>query len=306
MSYATPHLEKLEATLENSKLPASDCPRVNAAIQRYRQWITSLDGVQGDAGTVIKRMVALLNEYRMYVDVDLIFDSPNDFLYRQKGQLKLDNSVIEEFLPRLLNNRVLPELDALGVVVGPTSSFSAAYFKSSLDTPQLGGGLEIRSKNQDFAIAKPLYLKASHQERFGDEATIERQTFVSYVSVECKTNLDKTMFQEACATAHDTKMAVAGARYYLLCEWLDMTPLSTAPTDIDEVILLRMAKRINSNVREKYSTVAGRHEGKEQYVRYLTEHPFNPTMFERFVGHIKELIRHEQPEERSVLDEGYF
>ena len=53
------------------------------------------------------------------------------------------------------------------------------------------------------------------------------------------------MFQEACATAHDVKAAVSGASYYLLCEWLDMTPLSTAPTDIDEILLLRKAKRIN-------------------------------------------------------------
>ena len=36
---------------------------------------------------------------KYYIDVDLIFDSPEDFLYRQKGQLKLDNTVIEEFLP---------------------------------------------------------------------------------------------------------------------------------------------------------------------------------------------------------------
>src|SRR5258707_5790168 len=53
---------------------------------------------------------------------------------------------------------------------------------------------------------------------------------------------DKTMFQEACATAHDTKSAVAGAKYYLLCEWLDMTPVSTAPTDID-----RKSTRLNSS-----------------------------------------------------------
>jgi hypothetical protein len=44
---------------------------------------------------------------------------------------------------------------------------------------------------------------------------------------ECKTNLDKTMFQGACATAHDVKSSVSGARYYLLAEWLDMTPVST-------------------------------------------------------------------------------
>jgi hypothetical protein len=114
------------------------------------------------------------------------------------------------------------------------------------------------------------------------------------------------MFQEACATAHDTKSAVAGARYYLLCEWLDMTPQSTAPTDIDEILILRKAKRINSNVRSHFSTAANRRIRRTAYLEYLTANPFYPEMFSRFLSHIRELIHNEQPEERSVLDIGYF
>jgi hypothetical protein len=50
---------------------------------------------------IANKMVALLNEYRLFLDVEIIFDREADFLYRQKGQTKLDNSVIEEFLPHL-------------------------------------------------------------------------------------------------------------------------------------------------------------------------------------------------------------
>lgn len=74
---------------------------------------------------------------------------------------------------------------------------------------------------------------------------------------ELKTNLDKTMYQEASATAHDIKLAVTGAKYYLLCDFLDMTPISTATTDIDEILIVRKAKRINSNIRKEFSTYAG-------------------------------------------------
>jgi hypothetical protein len=304
MPYPTPHLEKLASTLENDKLPAADRPRIQAAIDRYHKWIAGLEAVGGTSDEVIDRFIALLNEYRLYIDVDLVFDSPEDFLYRQKGQLKLDNSVIEEFLPRFLNPAVLPELTALDVVLGPTPSFSAAYFNSSLDAPRSGGGLGIRTKNQDFAIAKPLFLMASHKGDFKE--SVVQQTFVSYVSIECKTNLDKTMFQEACATANDTKSAVAGARYYLLCEWLDMTPQSTAPTDIDEIIILRKAKRLNSNVRSQYSTAAKRQRLRGEYVSFLTRNPFKREMFDRLLRHLRELIKNEQPEEESVLDLGYF
>src|SRR2546422_2143690 len=54
----------------------------------------------------LKRMVELLNEYRLWVDVEVVFDSPDDFLYRQKGQLKLDSSIIEEFLPDRKSTRL--------------------------------------------------------------------------------------------------------------------------------------------------------------------------------------------------------
>lgn len=305
MPFQTPHLEKLAATLTNDKLPPSDKPRVEAAIVRYHKWVNDLGQVTGTADEVLTKMVALLNEYRNYIDVDLVFDSPNDFLYRQKGQLKLDNSVIEEFLPHLVGNAiVLPELTPIGTALGPTSSFSAAYFNSSLDALRPGGGLAVKTKNQDFAIAKPLFLRSSHYPDFKDAAT--QATFISYVAAECKTNLDKTMFQEACATAHDTKSSVAGARYYLLCEWLDMSPQSTAPTDIDEIIILRKAKRLNSNVRSHYSSSDKRQKLRGEYYGFLQKNPFRVEMFKRFIEHIRELIKNEQPVETSVLQVGYF
>lgn len=305
MTFPTPHLNSLHAVHGNDKLPSGDKKRVEDAIATYKRWIGKLEAVQGGRTEQLRRMVELLNEYRNYIDVDLVFDSPNDFLYRQKGQLKLDNSVIEEFLPRLVGNpKILPALAPFAATVGPLQSFSAAYFNSSLDTIRPGGGLAIKTKNQDFAIAKPLYLKASHDPKF--EVSVVQQTYISYIAIECKTNLDKTMFQEACATANDTKFAVAGARYYLLCEWLDMTPQSTAPTDIDEIIILRKAKRVNSNIRSKYATAAGRRSARSAYVEFLKKNPFQIAMFQRLIDHIEELIANEQPVEKSVLDMGYF
>lgn len=264
-----------------------------------------MEAITGDASQQLARMVELLNQYRNYIDIDLVFDSPHDFLYRQKGQLKLDNSVIEEFLPRLMGNPIiLPSLVPFQAHLGPIKSFSAAYFNSSLDAIKPGGGLAVKSKDQDFAIAKPLFLKASHDSTFTEFVTAK--TYISYIAIECKTNLDKTMFQEACATANDTTYAVAGARYYLLCEWLDMTPQSTAPTDIDEIIILRKAKRLNSNVRARFATVAGRRAARATYVQFLNGKPFQLAMFQRLIKHVDELILNEQPVEQSVLDTGYF
>jgi hypothetical protein len=306
MTFPTPHLDKLKATLENEKLPACDRDCVTKAIGTYKGWVAKLDAVKGKPEEILQQSVDLLNQYRLFIDIDLIFDSKDNFLYRQKGQLKLDNSVIEEFLPRLIQPSVIPELKDMEVSSGPKSSFASLFFTSSLATPQVGGGLNVREKDQDFSICKPLYIWTSHSPNFREGQFERAVTNITYVAAECKTNLDKTMFQEACATARDTKFAVNGASYYLLAEWLDMSPLSTAATEIDEVILLRKAKRINSNVRSAFATVAGRQKARADYVNHLKKYPLRTEMFGRFVAHVAKILRNEAPEEREVLDHGYF
>jgi hypothetical protein len=309
MDFPTPHLEKLNATLENDKLPVSDKPRITKAIEVYEKWredcISTINSIK-ESDKMLLKLVELLNGYKNFIEIDLIFDSDNDFLYRQKGQLKLDNSITEEFLPYLVNPVLIPEIKSLEINVGPTPSFSAVYFSSSLDAPKVGGGLTIRTKNQDFAISKKIYLKASHSPDFKNGESITTDTFIAYVAAECKTNLDKTMFQEACATAHDIKSAVTGAKYFLLIEWLDMTPLSTAPTDIDEVILLRKAKRVNSNLRKFYSDSIQRKNRRKEYVDYILKNPLSVESFERFILHISKLLTHESLVEEDILKIGYF
>jgi hypothetical protein len=304
--FPTPHLDKLTATFENTKLPECDKARLQHAVKQYDWWIKSLDAVAGEPDERITKMVALLNEYRIYVDLELIFDSDEDFLYRQKGQLKLDNSVIEEFLPRIIHPSIVPEMAACDVLVGPANAFLSVFFTSSLTVPEIGGGLNVRTKDQDFTIAKRLFVQTSYSPKFEAGKIETHETSLAYIAAECKTNLDKTMFQEACATARDTKLAVTGAKYFLLCEWLDMTPVSTATTDIDEVIILRMAKRLNSNIRQRYSSSVNRKKAREEYKAFLTSSPFRKEMFVRFIEHVKALLKDKPPEEREVLKQGYF
>jgi Bpu10I restriction endonuclease len=305
-SFPTPHLDKLTALLQNDKVPSTDKPRIQTAIDRYKKWTTALRSVKGTPEERLREMVRLLNEYRNAVDIELIFDSDQDFLYRQKGQLKLDNSVVEEFLPRLVDPELIPELKPLEVSAGPATCFLSVYFTSTLSALSPGGGLSIRAKDQDFAISKRLYVQASYSKDFKAGTSEVRETTLAYIAAECKTNLDKTMFQEACATARDTKLAVPGARYYLRCEWLDMTPVSAATTDIDEVLILRMAKRLGSNVRQNFSEAAKRREIRNEYVKFLTDNPFRPDIFARFVGHVRSLVSDKPPEEQTVLKQGYF
>ena len=239
----------------------------------YKTWINNLRQTitsQVTSKQMLHTLLKLLIDYKNYIDIKLIFDSPNDFLYRQKGQLKLDNTIIEEFLPYLINPIIIPEIEKLDADFGPIKAFSSVYFESSLTIPALGGGLSVRSKNQDFAITRKLYLKASHFPDFTQEKSII--TNLAYIAV----------------------------------EWLDMSPISTAPTDIDQVILLRKAKRINSNIRTHFATYKGRLDYRDYYIQYLENNSFRIEVFEHFINNIRNLLNNEGLDESNVLEVGYF
>lgn len=303
-NFPTPHGDKLRALLKNPKLPVEDRPRVAQAVEIYNNWIRRLDEVQGTIDETVVAMVALLDEYKKYIAVDLIFDSNNDFLYRQNGQIKLDNSIIEEFIPRIVTQALAEHFQGTDLLFGPTKCFSGLRFESEMRTIRHGGGMTIRSKDQDFAISRKIYIRASHHPDFTE--MVQEESYIAYVAAECKTNLDKTMFQEAAATALDIRTAVAGAKYYLLAEWLDMTPISTSTTAIDEIIILRKSRRIPSDMRKEFNTVEGRRRSREYFVNYLDTHPFAPSSFTRFLNHIHRLIAVDPLDEEDVLTRGYF
>jgi hypothetical protein len=113
------------------------------------------------------------------------------------------------------------------------------------------------------------------------------------------------MFQEAIATAHDLRIAVPASRYYLLCEYLDMKPISTSGTDIAEVLILR-GKRMNSNLRKDFSSAINRSENRTTYNEFLTSNPIRENVVLRFVSHIDAFLNQVDPDETDVVSKGFF
>ncbi|GAA2051373.1 hypothetical protein GCM10009757_24200 [Streptomyces cheonanensis] len=301
----TPHRSKLVELLRNSKLPEDDRFAVEESIERYESWIGDMASTDATGNELVRQLVDLTNDYKKSVELDLIWDSGRDFLFRQRGQLKIDNSIIEEFLPWLIDPRVIPVLAEQDLYAGPAGAFAAAYFSSSLTAPASGISMKVRRKDQDFTLSRRAYLKASFKSNFPAGATSSMDVWLAYVAAECKTNLDKTMFQEASATSHDLKVAVPAARYYLICEYLDMTPISTAGTDIDEVLILR-GKRLGSHKRKEYSSAANRKRLRSEYVSYIEANPIRYDVVQRFVDHLRSLFEAKDPNEEDVVTKGYF
>ena len=304
MSKPEPHGSKLKALLVNSKLPSTDKARVQQAIAKYEQLKLDLDSLK-DLETLLEDKVNLINKYKKHVDFELIYNSPNDFLYRQNGQLKLSNSILEEFIPYFVDQRLVPGLTHVtDLTHGSKSSFSGLSFGGSIQ-PLNRGGVFLKVKDQDFALAKK--HKITIEEVANSENKFTKDFDVAYFAAEIKTNLDKTMFQEASQTANELKIAVTGSKYLLLCEYLDMTPINTKLTAIDEVIILRQAKRLSSNIRDRFSTVAGRQGYASEYEKFLDDNPLSLSSFQRLVNHIKEAFPESlEIDQNQVLRRGYF
>lgn len=298
----TPHLSKLNALLMNPRLPKADKPRVEEGLTRYKQWIGELQLVKPGQKDAVQKLVDATNRYKRFIELDLIYDSPEDFLYRQKGQLKLDNTILEEFLPRLIYRGV--SLAENNFEFGPQKTFSALSFTSSLSNPGAGGQASLRTKDQDFVLGKRLYMMTSFDRNFENAEKIEAH--LGYVCAECKTNLDKTMFQEAVATSRDLKMAVPASLYFLVCEFLDMTPVSITSTHIDDVLIVRKAKRMSSNIRQEYRSFRDRQTHRDDYVAFLDASKYYSDVFQRMIDKIQRMANDVDPSADKALKQGHF
>ena len=209
---------------------------------------------------------------------------------------------MEEFLPQLLF-RGLNLTDGT-FEFGPRKTFAGLSFGSSLANPGSGGRPILRTKDQDFVLGKRLYMMSSFNKDFHGAERVEAH--LGYVCAECKTNLDKTMFQEAVATSRDLKIAVPSSLYFLICEFLDMTPVSITPTQIDDVLIVRKAKRMSSNVRQEYRSAKERRENRDEYVGFLESAKYYPDVFQRMIDKVQRLIDDTNPEMDAVLKKGHF
>ncbi|MFZ5518875.1 MAG: Bpu10I family restriction endonuclease [Candidatus Zhuqueibacterota bacterium] len=297
-----PHLSKLQALLKNPRLPGADKPRVEEALVHYREWIKELESVRAGRKGAVQKLVDATNKYKAFIELEFIFDSPEDFLYRQKGQLKLDNTILEEFLPQLIfRGLILP----VGTYeFGPQKTFAGLSFTSGLGNTGQGGQASLRTKDQDFVLGKRLFMMTSFDREFRDAERLEAH--VGYICAEFKTNLDKTMFQEAVATSRDLKIAVPASLYFLVCEFLDMAPVSITSTHIDDVLIVRKAKRMNSNVRQEYRTALDRKAHRSEYVEFLDDSKYHADVFQRMIDKIQVMVDDTDPTAGKVLSRGYF
>lgn len=293
----TPHKEKLMAAIVNPKCDSNDVALLKDALGAYEDWTSRLSNLTTTGKNRIVEMTGLLNSYKDFLEVDLIAKRGSAFIKRQKGQLKLDNSVIEEFLVHLASDKVLSGLPDFQLEVGPQTAFmSLAFTPSSLAA--LGGkpAVTLKEKDTDFALGKTIHYQFSTEPTFPTKQTSQGKLVLAVLAAECKVNLDKTMFQEAAGTAARFKQGCPTSRYYLLVEYLDMEPEDCRLTALDNVFLLRHAKRLPFEKRSVYAEVKRKHD----------ETPIDAEVMWRFVQEVQGFVDAVWYDPRKALQRGSF
>lgn len=295
---ATPHREKLDAALRNPKCSDADRALLIEARQQYQQWVDALHSLTTSGQERVRQMTDLLNYYKDLLEIDLIARQGSPFIKRQKGQLKLDNSVIEEFLVHLVHPAVLEGLpENLDLTVGPTRAFMSLSF-TPVDLPGLAGSpnVIIKKKDQDFIIGKDIHYKFSPGADFPPGTTAAGSFPLAVLAAECKVNLDKTMFQEAAGTAARLKQGCPYAQYYVLNEYLDMVPEDARLTAVDNVYLLRHARRLPADRRNVL----------EEIRQHRAAHPIDADVVLRFVQNLESFLNAVWYDPDAALERGSF
>ena len=292
-----PHRDKLKAALKNPKC-RDDRSILNEAYNEYENWISRIGSIKSIGREKVNEMVALLNEYKDSLEVDLIAKKGSSFIKRQKGQLKLDNSVMEEFLMYLIDPTVFKNLPSdFEIEKGPHTAFMSLSFRpAGLKFLNQKPEVVLKVKDQDFTLGKSVYYKFSSDPDFETNKTLSGELFLAILAAEIKVNLDKTMFQECSGTASRLKQGCPISKYFVLVEYLDMLPEDCRLTDINNVFLLRKTRRLPFEKRSIFEEVKRQHE----------EFSIDKDVIWNFVQEIQTFIDSVWYDPKQALIEGSF
>lgn len=293
----TPHKEKIESAIENPKCPDSDKNLLKETLANYSVWVKQMEALKSKGNKKIEDLTKLLNDYKNEVEVELILKKATPFLQRQKGQLKLDNSIMEEFLIHLIDKDIIKNLPDFSLDIGPQTAFmSLSFMPQKIESLNGKPNVVIKEKDQDFALGKTIHYKFSSDENFEDIKTYKGKFCLAVLAAECKINFDKTMFQECAGTAARLKQGCPVSRYYSLVEFLDMQAEDCRLTEIDNVFLLRKAKRLPFGKRDVYAEVKAQHKN----------YPISAEVIKKFVNEIQNFFSSTWFDPDEALKRGSF
>ena len=183
--------------------------RISRSRKRWREGLrTAIDG---------------LNAYKDFVQEHNPFTS----------QSKFASTIIEEFTCRLLQARFGNDV----LLYGSIKAYSSLYFSySGKEGFKRGVDLRVNIKDQDVSIYK--------QETLTTADGTEHKIFIPLVCIECKTYLDKTMYEGSVATAAKIKNGNPHCLFLIVTETYEVaSDVDISSSQIDNIYVLRKQRR---------------------------------------------------------------
>jgi hypothetical protein len=243
-----PHYEKLISASKNPRYNSPQFARFfEEVFPLYKRWNEENMKIKGTDGEAIKNRVELLNRYKDQLELEIAAECGVHPYFGEgesfSAQTKIFSSVLEEFLCYLFK-----DLSPSGVRIGQGSAFVELIFtpKSFKELVEGHPSVSVKTKDVDFLLGTDLTLiirpYIQPLEKFSNNKSIKLT--IPAIAVECKTNLDKTMLNEAAATAEFLKRGNLYVRYMVLAEYLDFsTEENPRLTKIDQIYILRRMRR---------------------------------------------------------------
>lgn len=202
---------------------------------KYSKWHEDNMLITGITEADIKKKVKLLNEYKAFID-QLRFKKEAGNRRGFTSQSQLHSSVLEEFMYYLFKD--IEKLQNKHINWGRTKAYTNLYFAPpSIDELEKSSNIVINVKDQDFSVSKEIILKSRV---VNNENWQESKICVPIVSIECKTYLDKTMYEGSVSTAEKIKRGNPYCIFIIVTESYEVS-LDVDPkySQIDQIYVLR-------------------------------------------------------------------
>lgn len=201
----------------------------------YDAWKKKNLDITGTSKNDIEKKVKLFNEYKDFIDQPK-FRKEAGNRYGFTSQSQLHSSALEEFMFYLFKD--IDKLKDKHINWGRTHAYTNLYFAPpSIDEFEKSSNIVINVKDQDFSISKEIVVKSRVS---NNKNWQEREIYVPIVSIECKTYLDKTMYEGSVATAEKIKKGNPYCIFLIVTETyqvsLDVDPRCSS---IDQIYVLR-------------------------------------------------------------------
>ncbi|HPD33503.1 MAG TPA: Bpu10I family restriction endonuclease [Bacteroidota bacterium] len=228
------HKIRIEKDPDNKKL----LTEIN---EEYKKWKNDNLNIKGTERKDIQKKVDLFNKYKNFIEQPKFKkQSGNNLGFTSQSQLH--SSALEEFMYYLFKD--IEKLTNKNIYWGRTQAYTNLYFAPpSIDAFEESSNIVINVKNQDFSISKEVILKSRVS---NNEDWQENKIYVPIVSIECKTYLDKTMYEGSASTAEKIKRGNPYCIFLIVTETYEVS-LDVDPkySSIDQIYVLRKENKNN-------------------------------------------------------------